>query len=110
MKIPSNVSTATNALQGTISFAGDAAFAANSTASIVEAGGPAWRPNLTGGEIVAVSRPDPSITAIPDGIVLEGVVYSIPGGNTLVGIIISNIRDVAQNVPAFDARFIVFPK
>lgn len=110
MKRPNQPSTASDLLQGTIAVPANGAMAANSTAAFAEVGGPAWRPNLTGGEVVAVSRPDPSVTSIPDGIVLEGVVYSIPGGNTMVGIIVSNITAVPLNVPAFDARFIVFPK
>jgi len=110
MKLAKTKSPETDILQGTIAVPADGAMAANSTAAFAEAGGPAWRPNLTGGEVVAVSRPDPSLVAIPDGIVLEGVVYSIPGGNTMVGLIVSNITAVPLNVPAFDARFIVFPK
>ena len=115
MKELERLSTNKDLEQGALTFAGDATFPANDSIAINETAPGRWRDGFVGGEVVAVSLPDSTISAIPPGILVQGALYST--GNdaqgrprTMLFITIFNCRAIVQNVPAFDARYIIFPR
>jgi hypothetical protein len=111
MKRQRGISTETDLYQGTIVFAGDAAFPANNGVYVVDPAGPVLRHGITGGEVVLVAVPDQTGFTIPPGITFSATCTSIPGAlTTILMIMIVNARAVPLNVPACALRYIILPK